>query len=62
MYAQKPESPNDFIIKELTNIAESKLKKQPVGVAPSWANETQESFLQVNYRGAISILRLGLYF
>ena len=32
-YVQKPASPNDFIIEELTKIAESKSKKQPVGVA-----------------------------
>lgn len=37
IYMQKPASPNDFIIEELTNIAESKSKKQPVGVATTWA-------------------------
>lgn len=37
IYVQKPASPNDFIIEELSNIAESKSKKQPVGVATTWA-------------------------
>ena len=37
IYVQKPASPNDFIIEELSDIAESKSKTQPVGVATTWA-------------------------